>query len=37
MNLRAVERVLPAAQNAALALVAEARETSVRALNELGT
>jgi signal transduction histidine kinase len=35
MNLRAVERVLPASPNAALALVAEARETSVRALNEL--
>jgi signal transduction histidine kinase len=35
MNLRAVERVLPASPQAALALVAEARETSVRALNEL--
>ena len=35
MNLRAVERVLPTSPNAALALVAEARETSVRALNEL--
>ena len=35
MNLRAVERVLPGSPNAALALVAEARETSVRALNEL--
>jgi signal transduction histidine kinase len=35
MNLRAVERVLPASPGAALALVAEARETSVRALNEL--
>jgi signal transduction histidine kinase len=35
MNLRAVERVLPASPHAALALVAEARETSVRALNEL--
>jgi signal transduction histidine kinase len=35
MNLRAVERVLPSSPNAALALVAEARETSVRALNEL--
>ena len=35
MNLRAVERVLPTSPQAALALVAEARETSVRALNEL--
>jgi signal transduction histidine kinase len=35
MNLRAVERVLPASPSAALALVAEARESSVRALNEL--
>jgi len=35
MNLRAVERVLPGSPSAALALVAEARETSVRALNEL--
>jgi signal transduction histidine kinase len=35
MNLRAVERVLPANPQAALALVAEARETSVRALSEL--
>jgi signal transduction histidine kinase len=35
MNLRAVERVLPVNPNAALALVAEARESSVRALNEL--
>jgi signal transduction histidine kinase len=35
MNLRAVERVLPANPQAALALVAEARETSVRALGEL--
>jgi signal transduction histidine kinase len=35
MNLRAVERVLPGSPGAALALVAEARETSVRALNEL--
>jgi signal transduction histidine kinase len=35
MNLRAVERVLPASPHAALALVAEARETSVRALTEL--
>jgi signal transduction histidine kinase len=35
MNLRAVERVLPANPHAALALVAEAREASVRALSEL--
>jgi signal transduction histidine kinase len=35
MNLRAVERLLPASPQAALGLVAEARETSVRALNEL--
>ncbi len=35
MNLRAVERVLPGSPQAALALVAEARETSVRALSEL--
>jgi signal transduction histidine kinase len=35
MNLRAVERVLPANPQAALALVAEARESSVRALSEL--
>jgi signal transduction histidine kinase len=35
MNLRAAERVLPGNPQAALALVAEARETSVRALNEL--
>jgi signal transduction histidine kinase len=35
MNLRAVERVLPGNPQAALALVAEARETSVRALSEL--
>jgi len=35
MNLRAVERVLPTSPQAALALVAEAREMSVRALNEL--
>jgi signal transduction histidine kinase len=35
MNLRAVERMLPASPQAALALVAEARETSVRALNDL--
>jgi signal transduction histidine kinase len=35
MNLRAVERLLPASPQAALGLVAEARETSLRALNEL--
>jgi signal transduction histidine kinase len=35
MNLRAVERVLPTNPQAALALVAEARETSARALTEL--
>jgi signal transduction histidine kinase len=35
MNLRAVERMLPASPEAALALVAEARETSVRALSDL--
>ncbi|MDX6336693.1 MAG: hypothetical protein QOG05_4033 [Streptosporangiaceae bacterium] len=35
MNLRAVERMLPARPEAALALVAEARETSLRALNDL--
>jgi signal transduction histidine kinase len=35
MNLRAVERVLPTNPQAALALVAEARESSVRALGEL--
>jgi signal transduction histidine kinase len=35
MNLRAVERMLPTSPQAALALVAEARETSLRALNEL--
>src|SRR5258707_3339041 len=35
MNLRAVERMLPMSPEAALALVAEARETSLRALNEL--
>jgi signal transduction histidine kinase len=35
MNLRAVERVLPTSPQAALALVAEARETSLRALSEL--
>ncbi len=35
MNLRAVERMLPASPHAALALVAEARETSLRALSDL--
>ena len=35
MNLRAVERMLPARPEAALALVAEARETSLRALGDL--
>ena len=35
MNLRAVERMLPGGPEAALALVAEARETSLRALNDL--
>ena len=35
MNLRAVEKVLPVNPQAALALVAEARESSGRALNEL--
>jgi signal transduction histidine kinase len=35
MNLRAVERLLPSRPEAALALVAEARETSLRALNDL--
>jgi signal transduction histidine kinase len=35
MNLRAVERMLPMNTEAALALVAEARETSLRALNDL--
>jgi signal transduction histidine kinase len=35
MNLGAVERMLPGSPQAALALVAEARETSLRALNEL--
>jgi signal transduction histidine kinase len=35
MNLRAVERMLPGSPQAALGLVAEARETSLRALNEL--
>ncbi|HEY2441855.1 MAG TPA: histidine kinase [Streptosporangiaceae bacterium] len=35
MNLRAVERMLPASPHAAMALVSEARETSLRALNDL--
>ena len=35
MNLRAVERLIPTSPDAALALVAEARETSARALTEL--
>ena len=35
MSLRAVERMLPASPQAALALVAEARETSLRALSDL--
>ena len=35
MNLRAVERMLPGRPEAALALVAEARETSLRALGDL--
>jgi signal transduction histidine kinase len=35
MNLRALERLIPASPEAALALVAEARETSARALTEL--
>jgi signal transduction histidine kinase len=35
MNLRAVERMLPVSPEAALALIAEARETSLRALNDL--
>jgi signal transduction histidine kinase len=35
MNLRAVERMLPMNPEAALALVAEARETSLRALSDL--
>jgi signal transduction histidine kinase len=35
MNLRAVERLIPTSPEAALALVAEARETSARALIEL--
>ena len=35
MSLRAAERLIPTSPEAALALVAEARETSVRALTEL--
>jgi signal transduction histidine kinase len=35
MQLRVVEKLIPASPDAALALVAEARETSVRALTEL--
>jgi signal transduction histidine kinase len=35
MNLRAVEKLIPTSPDAALALVAEARETSARALTEL--
>jgi signal transduction histidine kinase len=35
MSLRAVERLIPTRPDAALALVAEARETSARALTEL--
>jgi signal transduction histidine kinase len=35
MNLRAAERLIPVSPDAALALVAEARETSARALTEL--
>jgi signal transduction histidine kinase len=35
MNLRALERMLPDGSPGALALVAEARETSLRALNDL--
>jgi signal transduction histidine kinase len=35
MNLRALERMLPASEPGALALVAEARDTSLRALNDL--
>jgi signal transduction histidine kinase len=35
MNLRAAERLIPTSPQAALALVAEARETSARALTEL--
>ena len=35
MHLRAVEKLIPTSPDAALALVAEARETSARALTEL--
>jgi signal transduction histidine kinase len=35
MNLRALERMLPTSEPGALALVAEARDTSLRALNDL--
>jgi signal transduction histidine kinase len=35
MNLRAVERLIPTSPQAAIALVAEAREASSKALNEL--
>jgi signal transduction histidine kinase len=35
MSLRAAERLIPTSPDAAVALVAEARETSVKALNEL--
>jgi signal transduction histidine kinase len=35
MNLRALERMLPPSSSAELALVAEARDTSLRALNDL--
>ena len=35
MNLRAAERLIPTSPQAAMALVAEARETSARALTEL--
>ncbi|HEX3488953.1 MAG TPA: histidine kinase, partial [Streptosporangiaceae bacterium] len=35
MNLRAAEKLIPVSPDAALALVAEARETSARALTEL--
>jgi signal transduction histidine kinase len=35
MSLRAAERLIPTSPEAAIALVAEARETSARALNEL--
>jgi signal transduction histidine kinase len=35
MNLRVAERLIPTSPSAAVALVAEARETSARALTEL--